>query len=289
MRKISKPCGFHCVKIKDIGVSFGEQTILENINLHIHCGQLLAIIGRNGAGKSTLIKAILDDIPHTGTVEFKDVEDGKIQKIKIGYVPQTLNVEENAPMDVYDLICSFRYSHPIFMKSRKIYGEIKEALEEFEAGDLIDKQVGRLSGGELQRVLLSMAVMDNPNLLLLDEPVSGIDKNGMDLFYEKMEYLKNNYDMSIVVVSHDLDYVAKYADQVVLIDKEVMAEGTVKEVYNSQEFKNVFGNTQFDISSASNATHMYDVDSAKRHVHKRVPPEEQVPFEAGYKGRKEQK
>lgn len=286
MRKISKPCGFHCVKIKDIGVAFGEQVILENINLHIHCGQLLAIVGRNGAGKSTLVKAILDDIPHTGKVEFKDVEDGKLQNIKIGYVPQTLNMEENAPMDVYDLICSFRYNYPVFFKSKKIYAEIKEALAEFDAEDLIDKQVGRLSGGELQRVLLSMAVMDNPNLLLLDEPVSGIDKNGMDLFYEKMEYLKENYDMSIVVVSHDLDYVAKYADKVVLIDKTVMAEGTVREVYESKEFKDVFGNSRYEITAKSTTTPIYDVDVAKGHVHKRDLVEKQTPFEASYKGRK---
>ena len=70
MRKIIKPCGFHCIKMKDLGVSFGDQVVLEHINLHIHCGSLTAIIGRNGAGKSTLVKAILDDIPHQGTIEF---------------------------------------------------------------------------------------------------------------------------------------------------------------------------------------------------------------------------
>ena len=73
-------------------------------------------------------------------------------------------------------------------------------------------------------MLLSLAIMDEPNLLLLDEPVSGIDKNGMDLFYEKMDYLRNNYDMAIVLISHDLDYVAKYSDKVVLMDKTVLAE-----------------------------------------------------------------
>ena len=246
MRKIIKPCGFHCIKMKDLGVSFGDQVVLEHINLHIHCGSLTAIIGRNGAGKSTLVKAILDDIPHQGTIEFKNTEDGRMKKLKIGYVPQTLNLEANAPMDVYDLIASYCYRYPVFLLKKKIYEEIREALQVFDAEDLIDRQVGKLSGGELQRVLLSMAVMDNPDLLLLDEPVSGIDKNGMDLFFEKMDYLRKNFDMSIVLISHDLDYVARFADKVVLIDKTVLADGTPKKVYESDAFHQVFGGVSYE-------------------------------------------
>ena len=183
MRKIIQPCGFHCIKINNLGVSFGEQTVLEDVNMHIHCGSFNVIIGQNGAGKSTLIKAILGEIPHTGTIEFKDTKDGQ---------------------------------------------------------ELIDKQVCNLSGGQLQRVLLSMAIMDEPNLLLLDEPVSGIDQNGMELFYKTMDYLKTHYDLAIILISHDLDYVAKYADHVVLLDKTVAKQGTVKEVFESKEFERIF-------------------------------------------------
>ena len=273
MHKIKKPCGFHCIKMKDIGVQFGDQVVLEHINLHIHCGSLTALIGRNGAGKSTLIKAILGDIPHTGTITFTDTENGKIKKLKIGYVPQSLNLEPNTPMNVYDLITSFRYSEPVFFKSKKRYAQIKEALAEFEADYLIDQPVGKLSGGELQRVLLSLAVMDEPNLLLLDEPVSGIDKNGMDLFYEKMDYLRKNYDMSIILISHDLDYVAKYADKVVLIDKTVMADGNPKEVYESEAFHKVFGDVTYVYGN--NVGHVRKVEA------------KEAPYEAGYKGKKE--
>lgn len=245
MRKIRKPCGFHCIRVKDLGVEIGNQTILEHVNLHIHCGSLTAIVGRNGAGKSTLVRAILGDIPHSGTIEFRDVEDGRVKKLKIGYVPQSINIEAHTPMDVYDLIVSYRYRFPVFLKNRKIYEQVREALEIFEAADLIDKSVGTLSGGELQRVLLSMAVMDEPNLLLLDEPVSGIDKNGMDLFYEKMDYLRKNYDMAIALISHDLDYVAKYADKVLLIDKTVLADGSAREVFSSGPFRQVFGELDY--------------------------------------------
>lgn len=241
MKKIMKPCGFHCIKIHNLGVKFADQTVLEDINLHIHCGSLNVIIGKNGAGKSTLIKAILDDIPHTGQIDFKDTKDGHMQRLKIGYVPQSINIEKNTPVSVYDLVASYEFQYPVFLpKSRKLYEKIKKSLQVFEAEDLIDKKVCNLSGGELQRVLLSMAVMDEPNLLLLDEPVSGIDQNGMELFYKTIQYLKNHYDLSIILISHDLDYVAKYADHVVLLDRTILKQGTVKEVYESEEFAKVF-------------------------------------------------
>ena len=243
MRKIIEPCGFHCIKMNHLGVSFGDQVILDDVNIHIHCGSLNAVIGKNGAGKSTLIRAILDDIPHTGTIEFKDTKDGHMQKLKIGYVPQSVNIEKNTPVSVYDLIASFESNAPVFLhKKKKLYEEIKKNLAVFEAEELIDRQVCNLSGGQLQRVLLSMAIMDDPNLLLLDEPVSGIDQNGMELFFQTMDYLKNHYDLAVILISHDLDYVAKYADQVILIDQGRAAkQGSVKEVFESPEFDRVFG------------------------------------------------
>ena len=241
MRKIIETCGFHCIKINNLGVSFGDQVVLKDVNLHIHCGSLNAIIGKNGAGKSTLIRAILKDIPSEGTIEYRDTKNGRMKELKIGYVPQSINIEKNTPVSVYDLIASYEYRYPVFLpKSRKIYEKIKKDLEVFEASDLIDKQVCNLSGGQLQRVLLSMAVADKPKLLLLDEPVSGIDKNGMDLFYKTMEYLKSHYDLAIILISHDLDYVKKYADHVVLLDQTILKQGTVKEVFESLEFEKVF-------------------------------------------------
>ena len=164
-----------------------------------------------------------------------------MQKLKIGYVPQSVNIEKDTPVSVYDLLASYESHYPVFLpKSRKLYQKIKENLRVFEAEDLIDKQVCNLSGGQLQRVLLSLAVMDEPNLLLLDEPVSGIDQNGMELFFRTMTYLKEHYDLAIILISHDLDYVAKYADHVVLLDKTVLKQGTVREVYDSPEFERIF-------------------------------------------------
>ena len=255
--KEQKACGTHCIKIQDIGVKFGNQVVLEHVNLHIHCGRLTAIIGRNGAGKSTLMKAILEEIPHTGKIEFHhgsnacNVSDDssvnwKKEKLSIGYVPQFLNIPKNTPTSVYDLFASCISNKPVFLfKSKKYYEIIKKQLQFFDAEELIDKAVCDLSGGELQRVLLSIATMPIPNLLLLDEPVSGIDQNGMELFYRNIVDLKENFDLAAILISHDLEYVAKYADYVVLLDKGILKEGTVKEVFSSEEFKRVFGNAKY--------------------------------------------
>ena len=237
-----KACGLHCTKINNISVKFGNDVILKNVSIHIHCGELTVIIGRNGAGKSTLLKAILGEVEHKGNIIFTDEKDNLTKKIKIGYVPQKLNIEKHMPTTVFDMFASCISYIPVFMKKdKKIYKEIKEHLKIFGVDRLIDKSIGDLSGGELQRVLIAMATKPIPNLLILDEPVSGIDKNGIRHFYQILIRLKAEYDMSIILVSHDLELANQYADRVILLDKEVIKEGTPQEVFESLEFKNRFG------------------------------------------------
>lgn len=239
---MEKACGLHCTKINNISVKIGKEVILKDVNIHIHCGELTVIIGRNGAGKTTLLKAILGEIEHTGNVTFVDQKENVTKKIKIGFVPQSINVERHMPTTVYDLFASCITHIPVFLKKdKKIYNEIKEQLKIFGAEDLIDKSIGDLSGGELQRVLISIATKPVPNLLILDEPVSGIDRNGIKEFYNIISKLKTEYDMSIILVSHDLDLARKYADKVILLDRQVIKEGTPDDVFNSLEFRNRFG------------------------------------------------
>ena len=237
-----KACGLHCTKINNISVKFGNEKKKKNVSIHIHCGELTVIIGRNGAGKSTLLKAILGEVEHKGNIIFTDEKDNLTKKIKIGYVPQKLNIEKHMPTTVFDMFASCISYIPVFMKKdKKIYKEIKEHLKIFGVDRLIDKSIGDLSGGELQRVLIAMATKPIPNLLILDEPVSGIDKNGIRDFYQILNRLKAEYDMSIILVSHDLELANQYADRVILLDKEVIKEGTPQEVFESLEFKNRFG------------------------------------------------
>lgn len=235
-------CGLHCTKINNLSVKIGKEDILKNINLEIHCGELMMVIGRNGAGKSTLLKSILGEVEHTGKIEFIDMKENRKKKIKIGYVPQHLNIERDMPTTVYDMFISYSSNKPVWLfKDKQLYKKVRENLRLFGVEKLIDKRVGNLSGGELQRVLLAIATTPVPNLLILDEPVSGIDRNGTKAFYEILTSLKKDYDMSIILVSHDLDLVKKFADRVVLLDKEVILNGTAEEVYKSKEFIERFG------------------------------------------------
>ncbi|MCR4955466.1 MAG: metal ABC transporter ATP-binding protein [Lachnospiraceae bacterium] len=247
MKLIKSPCGLHCIKLIDFGVKFGDEVIFEHVNLHVHCGSLTMVIGENGAGKSTLVKAVLDEIPHTGHLEFKDLEEGKLKRIRIGYVPQKLNVEKNSPVSVYDMMACYCSKAPAFLyKSKAVKAKILDALSMFEAEELLDLKVCNLSGGQLQRVLLAMAVMDKPNLLVLDEPMSGIDAKGTAQFYKLLDEMKHKFDMAIILISHDLDYVAKYADNVVLLDRGVVECGKVGQVFHSEGFKKIFGKGEIE-------------------------------------------
>lgn len=233
--------GFCCTKIKNISVILGKKQILNNVNIHIHCGTLTVLIGKNGAGKSTLLKAVLGEVKHEGEISFSSKNDGA-KKIKIGYVPQKLNIE-NSPMTVYDMIASYTSNKPVFLyKHKRTYADIRRHLKDFGAETLIDRKVNALSGGELQRVLLALATMPYPDLLILDEPISGIDENGKKQFYQKINELKNTKDLAIILVSHDFEYVKEYADNVVLLDGGIIAEeGTPKKVFESATFKDSFG------------------------------------------------
>lgn len=233
----------HCIKINDLSVSFGDEKVLDDVSLHMHCGELTVIIGQNGAGKSTLLRAILGQIPHEGNIEFKETKTGNISNVmKIGYVPQMLNIERELPMTVYDLFATFISKYPVWLpKSRKLYAKIKEQLKLFSVEDCIDKQVGKLSGGQLQRVMLSIAVTPMPDLLILDEPVSGIDENGVRDFYRLVDEMKHKHDLAVLLVSHDLELVRKYADKVVLLDNTILCQGTPSEVFENDSFKKVFG------------------------------------------------
>jgi len=239
--KKNEACGLHCIKANNISVKLGKDVILKDVNLHIHCGQLTVIIGRNGAGKSTLLKAILGEIKHEGNIQFLYKKDNSKLNLKIGYVPQSINIEKYMPTTVYDLFASLISNKPIWLKkSKNLEKEIIERLSYFKVEKLIDKGIGELSGGELQRVLLAIATTPTPNLLILDEPVSGVDKNGIKDFYELVSKLKKDNDISIILVSHDLDLVKKYADKVILLDKTIVKQGTAEEVYGSEKFKEIF-------------------------------------------------
>ncbi len=234
-------CGLHCLKINHITVRAGDTTLVQDVSLHAHCGEITAVIGRNGAGKSTLFRAILGELPHEGEVVFTG-HGGMPTKRKprIGYVPQSLNVDRGSPATVLDMALAYTTHWPVFLPPpRRLRREIATHFARFAAEELLDKPVGRLSGGELQRVLLALATRPHPDMLLLDEPVSGVDSAGLAAFYALLEQLRGE-DMVILLISHDLTYVRRHADRVVLLDKAVLASGAPEAVFASTAFQQAF-------------------------------------------------
>ncbi|HIU64512.1 MAG TPA: metal ABC transporter ATP-binding protein [Candidatus Avacidaminococcus intestinavium] len=244
-----------CTKLNNFGVNIGENTIFTNVNMHIHCGELTAIIGRNGAGKSTLLKAILGEIAHEGTLTYHDAKDLHTGRPRIGYVPQALRFDAGSPTSVLDLFTACLSRRPAWLRSSAENRlQAQKALANVQAEHLLDRRLGALSGGELQRVLVALALEPVPDLLLLDEPVTGIDQNGLEVFYAMVSALRKQHDLSIIIISHDFDFVARYADRVVLLEKTVVASGTPQEVFSDPKTNSIFNlNAQFWHNLASSA------------------------------------
>ena len=234
-------CGHSCcLRIQDLSVRIGEDTILKDVQMHVHCGELVALIGPNGAGKSTLLKAILGQVEHDGVISFS-VPGQRSRKAKVGYVPQSPAFDPGDPVTVADLFACCMSKRPAFWGLSKAMREkVLLCLERVHGEDLIDKRVGTLSGGELQRVLLALALEPLPNILILDEPLSGVDVEGMETLMDMLDEIRETYDLSILMTTHDFAMLPQYADQVVLINHAMVCQGTPVEVLGSDAFRQVF-------------------------------------------------
>ena len=234
-------CGHACcLRVQDLSVKIGGNTIIEDVNLHVHCGEMVALIGPNGAGKSTLIKSILGQQPYEGIISFS-VPGQRNRKLKIGYVPQSPTFDAGDSVSVADLFACCMSKRPAFLgHSRAMREKILMCLERVRSENLIDKRVGTLSGGELQRVLLALALEPLPNLLILDEPLSGVDVEGMETLMDMLDEIRQTYDLSILMITHDFSMLSRYADQVLLLDGRPVCQGTPFEVLNSEAFRRVF-------------------------------------------------
>ena len=230
-----------CLRIQDLSVRIGGDRILRDVNLHIHCGQMVALIGPNGAGKSTLVKAILGQREYDGIIAFSAPGMRHRKPPRIGYVPQSPSFDPGDPVTVGDLFACCQSKRPAFIGlSREIRERCLECLERVHGEDLIDKRVGTLSGGELQRVLLALALEPLPNILILDEPLSGVDVEGQNALMDMLDEIRKRFDLSILMITHDFGMLPHYADQVVLIDHTIVKKGTPEEVLKSEAFRNVF-------------------------------------------------
>jgi zinc transport system ATP-binding protein len=230
------------VELEGLTVTLEGQALLQDVNLHIHCGELTALIGANGAGKTTLLRALLGELPYKGAVRHVREDGGDARAVRTGYVPQHMHFDRTAPVTVADFFAAATCNAPVWWGlSKKRRAQVADALKATHSQTLAAKRLGALSGGELQRVLLALALTPSPNLLILDEPVNGVDLNGLEIFYQTVSELRRTRHLAILLVSHDFALVRRYADRVVLLRQSVLAEGDPEAVFASPAFAREFG------------------------------------------------
>lgn len=218
--------GKEVVKLEDVWVQYNGVPILEGINLNIEQDDFLGIIGPNGGGKTTLLKVVLGLIhPSHGKVSILDKPPEK-SRSRIGYVPQHNLFDREFPISVWDVVLMGRYGKAGLF--RRYNSEDKrttqDALQTVGMLDYKDRQLGKLSGGELQRIFIARALVSEPKLLLLDEPTASVDPAMQTEFYELLERLKQH--MAIVLVSHDISAVSIYVDKIACLNRQLYYHGS---------------------------------------------------------------
>ena len=228
------------IEIRDVVKTFDGFRALDGVTMTVPRGAVYGLVGPNGAGKSTLIRAILGQRDYEGKITFHEAS-GKQTKLRIGYVPQSPAFDRGDPVSVMDLFTCCIFRRPAFLRPTKAMREkVLACLENVHGDALIDKRIGALSGGELQRVLLALALEPMPNILILDEPLSGVDVEGMSLLMDMLDEIRKKFDLSILMTTHDFTMLERYCDQVVLLQGKILRRGTPLDVLSSDEFAKAF-------------------------------------------------
>lgn len=240
-----------CLKLDNLSVNLEGDQILENVSFHLHCGEIAALIGPNGAGKSTLFRSILGQTSYKGSITFSPaggpairLADGTVTggtRPLVGYVPQSPSFDRGDPVSVLDFFTAATSRWPVWLPVPQKYRERAAAcLARVHGEELLDRAMGALSGGQLQRVLLALALEPVPHILILDEPLSGVDIEGEHRLLEMLDELRTQYDLSILLSTHDFATLEQFADKVVLLNKTVLRSGPPSEVLSSPEFYDTF-------------------------------------------------
>ena len=233
------------IRIENLSVSYKETLALKDISLVLQGPTITGIIGPNGAGKSTLIKSMLGIIPHEGHTFIDDREMKKSLK-KVAYVEQKIHIDYNFPIKVKECVSLGLYpSIPLFhtLKANH-WKKVTEALEIVGLSDYAERQISQLSGGQFQRVLIARCLVQEADYILLDEPFVGIDSISEEIIMNTLRDLKK-VGKTILIVHHDLSKVPHYFDQVLLLNKELIALGPTKETFTQANLKQAYGDRLF--------------------------------------------
>jgi zinc transport system ATP-binding protein len=233
------------VTIRDLRVALGGNLVLRGFDAALARGKITALIGLNGSGKTTCLRAILKEVAYTGQITFHCGHDHREPNPRhVGYVPQKLRIDANMPLTVKDLLALAMQRRPLFFGiGTGLKAKMRGMLAQVGAStNLLDRPADKISGGELQRVLLALALEPNPELLLLDEPAAGIDFQDQEKFYELIARLNQELAITILLVSHDLSVVSKHAHHVLCLkDGTLQCEGAPRDMLNGDMLRETFG------------------------------------------------
>ena len=233
------------IKIEHLNVFYSENKALTDVQLKLESGGIIGMIGPNGGGKSTLIKAILNIIPYSGKVLIEGKESKKFLK-NIAYVEQKSNIDLTFPITVKECVSLGTYTGlKLFQKvGSKEWLRVAQALEKVNLSEYADRQIGELSGGQFQRVLLARCLVQEADYIFLDEPFVGIDSVSEKIIMDLLQYLKEQEKL-ILIVHHDLSKVKVYFDELIILNKEIIAYGKVKESFTHENLKKAYGDNIF--------------------------------------------
>jgi zinc transport system ATP-binding protein len=230
--------------IRGLTVELGGRRILNGVDADILRNRITALIGLNGSGKTTLLRALVREYPYTGDVRFFCGHDHTRHRPEhIGYVPQRLSIDPRLPLTVKEFFALSLQRRPLFLGvATWVEEKAAELLKRVGAGHLLNRPVAKLSGGEMQRVLLSLALEPTPELLLLDEPAAGIDFADQKPFYDLLAQLNRERQLTILIVSHDLSVVSEHAHHVMCLQNgKILCQGPPTEVLSGDSLDKVFG------------------------------------------------
>jgi len=232
----------HAIEIDGVSVRLNGVSIVENVSASVPMGKLSALIGPNGAGKTTLMLAMLDLVPHSGWIRFCGCGEHGSGIPRVGYVPQRLDFDRATPISVLDFLCLAIQRGPLFLgRRRRPVQRSRAALARVGMERLEERLLGQLSGGELQRVLLAQVLLDDPHVILLDEPVSGVDAAGEQLFLDLVREITASGEHTVLMVSHDISVVAERAEHVIALNRVKLFEGPPAEVMTTENLLMLFG------------------------------------------------
>jgi ABC-type Mn2+/Zn2+ transport system ATPase subunit len=235
----------NALSVENLCVKADNRHLIENITFSVEEGRIIAIIGPNGAGKTTLIKAILGLIPYSpgSVLLFGHSMKHANSRSGVGYVPQKLEFDRTFPLTVSELLAFTVppiYSFP-FIRRKGEKKHISELLEIVGVQELEDRSIGSLSGGELQRVMIAKAIVNDPKILFLDEPASGVDIEGQERFYDLVKRLNKEKGLTVILISHDLNVVYRFADSVLCMNRRLICTGRPAEALTDEVIKTVYG------------------------------------------------